>query len=244
LLCFAFISALRARNVCAPSPSFITDASGVGQPEDEDAFALVRRADLRRAEQSCLNREAQLAKVSPYPLGSSDFVSPRREHAGDVLDEDEPRPGAGDDAPRVAPEVAFVEAAALAAGEAVRLARDAANEAINEAAPWAAVEGADIRPDRRRSQETRVHRRDQMGNGEGFPLHHNDGARSRNGEVEGKVEPSASGAEADDVEAGSGTKSHIHAAPPAKTYTRIAQTFLTLAAMLCRTYVLKRGDER
>lgn len=174
----------------------------------------MRRADFRRAEQSCLNREAQLAKVSPYALRSSDFVSPRREHAGDVLDEDEPRPCAGDDAPRVAPEVALVEAAALAAGEAVRLARDAANEAIHEAAPGAAVEGADIRPDRRRSQETRVHRRDQMGNGEGFPLHHNDGARSRNGEVEGKVKPSASGAQADDVER-PGTKSHIHSAASA-----------------------------
>jgi hypothetical protein len=50
------------------------------------------RADFCCREQSDLNRETKLAKVSPYPFGSSDFVSPRREHAGDVFDEDEPWP--------------------------------------------------------------------------------------------------------------------------------------------------------
>jgi hypothetical protein len=49
------------------------------------------RADFRRREQSDLNRETKLAKVSPNPLGSSDFVSPRREHPADILDEHEPR---------------------------------------------------------------------------------------------------------------------------------------------------------
>jgi len=87
-----------------PEP-FQSFAVGVGQavidPEDEEPFAAVRRADFRRAEQSALNPEAQLSKVSPNPLGASDFVSPRREHAGDVLDEDEPGAGLNDDPPRV-----------------------------------------------------------------------------------------------------------------------------------------------
>lgn len=160
----------------------------------------MRRADFARAEQSALNRVAHAAKVSPNPLGSSDVVSPRREHAGDIFDDDEPRPRLCDDAPGRGPEVACVEAPALPAGEAVRLARDAANDSIHEAAPWPAVEGAHIRPDSRWSHKARFHRFNQMGDGEGFPLHHNDGASARNGEVEGEVEPSSTGAEADDVE--------------------------------------------
>ncbi|CDX55913.1 hypothetical protein MPL3365_210135 [Mesorhizobium plurifarium] len=67
-------------------------ASGVGHAEDEYPLALMARANFRRREQSDLNRKTKLAKVSPNPFGSSDLVSPRREHAGDVLDEDEPGP--------------------------------------------------------------------------------------------------------------------------------------------------------
>ena len=173
--------------------------------EDEDPLALVRRADFRRAEQSRLNRETQSAKVSPYPLGSSDVVIPRREHAGDVLDEHEPGARLDDDPPCVGPEVPLVEAALLAPGEAVRLARDAATDAIHEAAPASAVEGSHIAPDRRRSQEARFHRCDQMADREGFPLHHKDAASVRNGEFDGKVEPAASGAEGDEIECAPGT---------------------------------------
>jgi hypothetical protein len=114
----------------------------------------VARADLRRAEKSDLDRETKLAKVSPYPLGSSDLVSPGREHAADVLDEDEPCAALDDDAPRVAPEVAGVETALLSAGEAVRLARDAANEAVHASTPASAVEGSGIAPHRSRMKET------------------------------------------------------------------------------------------
>jgi len=71
---------------------------GVGHAEDEDALALVAGANFRRAEKSDLDRKTKSAKVSPNPLGASDFVSPSREHAGDVLDEHEPRPGMDDDA--------------------------------------------------------------------------------------------------------------------------------------------------
>lgn len=133
-------------------------AAGVGHAEDEEPLALVARADFRRREQSCLNREAHLAKVSPNPLRSSDFVRPRRKHAGDVLDEHGPWPRPHDDAPGVGPQVALVVSAALAAGEAVRLARDAANEHIHDAAPWAAVEGSGIAPHRRWSHKARFHR--------------------------------------------------------------------------------------
>ena len=46
----------------------------------------------------------------------------------------------------------------LAAGEAMRLARDAANEAIHEATPRSAIEGSHIAPNRRWSEVSRFHR--------------------------------------------------------------------------------------
>ncbi len=133
-------------------------ATGVGHCEDEDTFALMARADFCRREQSSLNLETKLVKVSEYSLRASDFVSPRREHAADVFDDDEPDAGLDDDAASRGPEVSGVVAALLSTGEAVRLARNATNEAVNSATPCAAVEGSGIRPHRSRMKETLFHR--------------------------------------------------------------------------------------
>ena len=131
---------------------------GVGHSEDKDTLALMARANFRRREQSDLNLETKLAKVSPYPLGSSDFVSPRRKHAADVLDKHPPDARLDDDAPRVGPQVALVELPLLASSEAMRLARDAANEAVHASTPASAVECSGIAPHRCRSHETLFHR--------------------------------------------------------------------------------------
>jgi hypothetical protein len=164
--------------------------------EDEEPLALMRRADFCRREQSDLTRETKSPQVSDDAFGPA-----RREHAADILDEDEPGAGLDDDAACRGPELARVIASEPLSGEAVRLARDAANEAIHEATEASAVEGSHIRPDSCRSQSTLLHRCDQVRDGEGLPLHHNDGASAWNGEFDGKVEPSASGAETDEVEA-------------------------------------------
>jgi hypothetical protein len=168
------------------------------------------RADFCRREQSALNRKTQLAKVSPYPLGSSDFISPCREHPFDVLDEDEPGARLDDDAPGIGPEIARIVLPALPASEAMRLARDAANEPIHEAAPRLAVEGSGIAPHRSRSDVSRFHRCHQLRDREGFPLHHADASSARNCQLDSEIESAASGADADDVEPG--TYSHTHAA--------------------------------
>nr|WP_258119128.1 hypothetical protein [Mesorhizobium onobrychidis] len=133
-------------------------AATVGHCEDEDALALVARADFCRREQSALNRETQLAKVSPYPFGASDVVIPRREHAADIFDEDEPRSCLDDDAAGRRPEIALVEAASLLSGKGMSLARDAANEAVHASTPAPAVEGSGIAPNRSLMQESRFHR--------------------------------------------------------------------------------------
>ena len=176
-----------------------TCASGVGHCEDEEPLAFVRRANLRRAEESTLDREAQSAKVSPNA-----FRAARGEHAADVLEEEEPGAGLDEDAPRGAPQVALVGRAEPLSGEAVRLARYAANDAVHAAAPRAAVEGSGIAPHRRRSQEARLHRRDQMSDGEGFPLHHADAASTWACQLEAEIEASPSRAEGDEVEVAGG----------------------------------------
>lgn len=163
--------------------------------EDEEARALMRRADLRRREQSDLDRVTKSAKVSPNPLGSA-----AGEHAGDILDEDEPRPGLDDDPSSGAPEVALVELREALAGEAVRLARNAANEAVQAATPCAAVEGSGIAPHRSRMKETSPHRLDQVRDGEGFPLHHADDASAGKRQSDAEIESASPGADGEDVE--------------------------------------------
>lgn len=138
----------------------VTAAVGhdAGHAEDEYAFALMACANFRRLEESDLNRETKLAKVSPNPLGSSDFISPRREHAADVFDDGEPGAGLDDDSASRGPKVACVVASLLSSSQTMRLARNAANDAIHKATPWAAAEGSGIAPNRGLSQETLLHR--------------------------------------------------------------------------------------
>ncbi|MDM9643864.1 hypothetical protein QTL96_00170 [Rhizobium sp. S163] len=80
---------------CPAASSF---ADGVSHRNDDDAFALMARADLCRREQSSLSLETKLVKVSEYALRASDFVRPRREHASDVFNDDKPRARLDDDA--------------------------------------------------------------------------------------------------------------------------------------------------
>jgi hypothetical protein len=106
----------------------------------------------------------------------------------------------GDDAPGVAPQVSLVELPEFFPGQGMALAWDSPNDAIHNSTPWSAVEGSHIAPHRRFSQETLAHRFDQMGDGEGFPLHHNDAASIWDCQFDAEIEPASSGAEADEVE--------------------------------------------
>jgi hypothetical protein len=153
-------------------------------------------ADFCRREQSSLNREAQPPKVSPNPLRSTG-----REHAADVFDENKPRAGLDDDTSGVRPEISLVVLPEPLPGQAVRLARDAANEAIHDSTPRAAVEGGNIAPQSGFSHETLLHRANQVRGGEGFPLHEHDAASAWDCQFNAEVKSSASGAEADEVEA-------------------------------------------
>lgn len=88
----------------------------------------------------------------------------------------------------------------------MRLTRDSANDTIHKATPWAAVEGFGITPHRRFSQVTLAHRRDQMGDGECFPLHVQDWASAWDCQLDADVESASAGAERDDID---GTYSQV-----------------------------------
>lgn len=160
----------------------------------------MRRADFCRREESSLNREAQSLKVSPNALGTAG-----REHAADVLDEDEPRTGLNDDAPGRTPQVTLVFLGKSFAGKGVRLARDAANDAVHAAAKLSAWEGSHIAPHRRCSHEALAHRFDQVSDGEGFPLQEHDRASAWDCQFESEVEAAATCAEADVIGSAPGT---------------------------------------
>lgn len=51
------------------------------------------------------------------------------------------------------------------------LAREARNDAIHDEAPCCAVEGEQVRPDRRRMERSCFHKRDKLRGSSGFPLH-------------------------------------------------------------------------
>lgn len=175
-----------------PLPLSTSDTIGDGQ--DEEALALVRRADFRRHEESSFDLETKSAKLSPND------VEAERDMGSDIFEEDKARPRLDDDTPDGRPEVARVARSEALAGTAERLARIARSDEINRSAPRAAVEGSGIAPQSRLIHETRLHRCNQVRGGEGFPLHHADDASIWNCQLDGEVKSAAAGADGEDVQ--------------------------------------------
>lgn len=190
---FEFGAPVSLRTMSAPF--LLSPTVAVGHAEDEEAFALMARADFRRAEEASLNRAAQSEKVSSDPLRPA-----FGEHAADVFDEDEPRPRGDEDATGGSPQVALVLSPEPLSGEAVGLAGNTPDDAIHAATEASAREGSHIAVDRRRSHDTALHLRDQTGDGESFPLHASDRASSWDCQLDRSIEAASAGAHAEDVE--------------------------------------------
>lgn len=170
-------------------------ARGVGQVvsfadgEDEQAFALVGCADLRRREEACRKL------VAHADQSAGDFGEAEAEMMGDVLEEDEGRLDLADDAGDMRPEVPRVVRAPALARDGERLARIARSDDVHRAAPRAAVEGCNIVPDRRAIQGRVFHPRHESGCGVGFPLNMAHSTISGDGDGEPEVETARAGAE-------------------------------------------------
>lgn len=176
-------------------------ARGVGQlvplanGEDEETFALVRRADFRRREEAC--RKA----VAHADQSAGDFGEAEAEMMGDILEEDERRFNFADDASDMRPEVAWVVSAPALARDGERLARIARSDDVHRAAPRAAVEGGNVVPDNSLIQGRVFHPRHESGCGEGFPFDMAHSTISGEGDGEPEVETARAGAEGEAEEA-------------------------------------------
>ena len=170
-------------------------ARGVGQVvaladgKDEEPLALVGRADFRRREEAC--RKA----VAHADQSCGDFGEAEAEMMGDILEEDEGRFDLADDAGDMRPEVARVVGAPAFARDGERLARIARSDDVHRAAPWAAVEGGNVVPERRAIQGRVFHPRHEDGRGVGVPLDVTHSAISGACEVQPEVESASAGAE-------------------------------------------------
>lgn len=151
-------------------------------------------ARLSRREQARLCRVAQAAK-----RGGDVGVS-QREMPLHVLAEDPLRLRLGDDAGDLGPEVSGIGGAAAAPGDAERLAGIAGRDEMNAAAPRAAVEAAQVVPDRRLVQGLVRHPRHESRRCMGFPLDESHSAISGLGDGEAEIEPAIAGAERDAAE--------------------------------------------
>ena len=170
-------------------------ARGVGQlvpladGEDEQALALVGRADFRRSEEAC--RKA----VAHADQSAGDFGEAEAEMMGDILEEDEGRLAFPDDAGDMRPEMPRVVRAAALARDGERLARIARSDDVHRAAPRAAVEGSNVVPDNSLIQGRVFHPRHESGCGEGFPFDMAHSTISGDGDGEPEIEPACAGAE-------------------------------------------------
>jgi hypothetical protein len=176
-------------------------ARGVGQfvsladGEDEQSFALVGRADLRRCEEACRKL------VAHADQSAGDFGKAEAQMMGDILEKDERRLDFTDDPRDMRPEVARIVRAPALARDRERLARIARSDDVHRAAPRAAIEGGNIVPDRRAIQGRVLHPRHESGCGEGFPFDMAHSTISGDGDGEPEVEPARAGAEGEAEEA-------------------------------------------
>ena len=170
-------------------------ARGVGQlvpladGQDEEPLALVGRADFRRREEACRKL------VAHADQSAGDFGEAEAEMMGDVLEEHEGRFDFADDPGDMRPEVAWVVRTPALARDRERLARIARSDDVHRAAPWAAVEGSNVVPDRSLIQGRVLHPRHEDGRGVGVPLDMTHSAISGDGDGKPEVEPARAGAE-------------------------------------------------
>jgi hypothetical protein len=176
-------------------------ARGVGQVipladrEDEQPFAFVRRADLRRREEAC--RKA----VAHADQSAGDFGEAEAEMMGDIFKENEGWFDLGDDAGDMGPEVARVVRAPALARDGERLARIARSDDVHRAAPRAAVECSNVVPDNSLIQGRVFHPRHESGCGEGFPFDMAHSSISGQGDGESEVDATGAGTEREAEEA-------------------------------------------
>ena len=168
----------------------------IGAGQAEQPFTPLAGADFGSLQSAPCRIKPQFGKRSKH------FIESENKVAWDVLQEDVSGCHFAYDSGDLRPEVAFVGSATTLARNAERLAGVSGSDAMNAATPGSAVEGGEIRPHRRRSQEARAYRLDQSRHAECFPLHVAHCASTRNGQSDSELKATAAGAEGEDSELG------------------------------------------
>lgn len=151
-------------------------------------------ADFSRREQ------ARFCAVAHALKACGDLGKSQIDVTFDVLGKDGGGSHFVDDPLNIGPKVTRIVLAPPFPGQAERLAGITGSDDMNAAAPWSAVEGFKIVPDRRRLQGLVFHPRHESGRSMGFPLDETHSAVSRLGDGKAKVESGISGAERNTAE--------------------------------------------
>lgn len=163
----------------------------VGVAQYEDPLAELGRADFSRADDARRNPVAHLLKVS------DDVFETKGEMPGDVLEKNGGRPDLLDDASDFRPEMARIVLSPAVSGVGERLAGITGNDDMNAPAPRSSVKGADVIPDRRRSQGLVDHPRHENGRCECVSLDKTHSSVSGLHDMKSEIQPSDACAEAE-----------------------------------------------
>ena len=172
-------------------------ATGVGQ--DEEALAVVGRADLRCAETVPFRIEPQAGQRPKNLFGGTAAVDSKE--PWDVLEKHPFGANLPNDAPDIGPEPALVRRAEAFARVGRGLAGEAGRDEIHASAPRATVEGGDVVPDRSWIQGRVCHPRHERGRCVGFPLNvTHSSVRVAEGDSEAEIESSAAGTKSQPIQ--------------------------------------------
>lgn len=166
----------------------------MGVTQEEEAATPVACARFSRREEARFCPVAQAAKAGD-DVGESQGQVPL-----DVFAEDPFRADLVDDSGDVGPKVTRIRVAPSLSGEAEGLAGIAGREQMNAAAPWAAVEGSKIAPDRRRCQGLVFHPCHESGRRVAFPLNETNSPVGGLGDVQAEIEAGVAGTQGDSPE--------------------------------------------
>ena len=161
--------------------------------QDEDAHALVRRANFCRREQ------ARRRRVAQSPKFSQDGFKTESDVTGDVFEEDPFRAAFADDTGDVGPEMAGIVGAAPFARGAEGLAGIACEDGIESPAEGASVEAAQVGPDWGRGEVPGALGGDEDGAGPVLPFDEGASVIAGFGEHEAKIKASAACTEGESV---------------------------------------------
>jgi hypothetical protein len=133
--CLLAVTRLGPPSLFALSPEPFVPSLALAVGQDPEPLALMRRTDVRSAEQCRRHAVAHCFQVS------NDILEAKRDVARDVLEEAERRRDLLDDSSDVGPEVAGIVSTSASARKAEGLAGVTSSDEIHSAAPRSAVEG-------------------------------------------------------------------------------------------------------